>query len=234
MSDFKLSQIAKWHSKSERTLRRLCIAGRVSGAYETAGGHWRIRCESPRKVVINYSSLKTRHRGVFKNLSDTFRRMRIFHASGNGRTFLLCANFLVDRVDQMTLTNDDRVRVRNALDEIVQTEVSPEIWQAVLVAAVAIWQIDAKNQGRRGIGGVAAIAGIPRSTFRDYYSRFLRHDCVMAGVEPEPCDFPEYADEPERQMMRLAAMHKAARPSSQARQERWHGTRHRRPARASR
>jgi len=51
MSDFTLSQIAPFIEKDSRTLRRWCQAGVVPGAYQTPGGHWRIRGESRKKII---------------------------------------------------------------------------------------------------------------------------------------------------------------------------------------
>jgi hypothetical protein len=133
--------------------------------------------------------------------------MRIFHESGRGRAFLLAANCLIERIGILNLTSDDRERVRRALGAVVQVEVTPEIWQTVLRAGVACWEIEARDLGKRGLAGVAAVAGIPRSTFRAYFGRFLRPSAVLLASEPEPCGFPQYADERERNSMRLAALH---------------------------
>jgi hypothetical protein len=45
MSDFSLAEVAKFAGKDARTVRRWCEKGFFSGAWQTAGGHWRIRAD---------------------------------------------------------------------------------------------------------------------------------------------------------------------------------------------
>jgi AraC-like DNA-binding protein len=51
MSVFSLPEIARSLHKNPRTIRRWCEAGLVTGAFQTQGGHWRVRGESLAKVV---------------------------------------------------------------------------------------------------------------------------------------------------------------------------------------
>lgn len=46
MSVFLLPEIAAKCGKDARSLRRWCISGRVTGAFQTPGGHWRVKADS--------------------------------------------------------------------------------------------------------------------------------------------------------------------------------------------
>lgn len=206
MSDFRLSEVAGWLGKDERTLRRWCIAGMVPSAFLTAGGHWRVRAEHPRKVRIVHKGFRPRNRGVQKTLSDQLRKTRAFHARGGGRAFLLSARSVLERLDQLDFTSDDRERIREALLAVLDAIPSAETSRALKRLAAGIWEWESNRLGRRGEMGAASIAGIPRTTFRLYFSRYLSR-CVDADPEPEPCDYPDHATERERNAIRLAAMH---------------------------
>ena len=209
MSEFRLSEVAGWIGKDERTLRRWCIAGRVSGAFQTAGGHWRIRAESANRVRVDHDGFQTRRRGRWKTSHDLLRRLRSFHARGRGRALETAAKAVVENVDILVLTRDDRERLKAALVEVLNQPLAlagaPDLVKRV---AVGIWEQECNRQGWRGEKGAARVAGIPRTTFRLYFSRYLSRR-IVADVEPEPCDYPEHATDREKNAMRLAALHHA-------------------------
>jgi hypothetical protein len=199
MSVFKLSEIAPWLGKDERTLRRWCIAGRVEGAFQTAGGHWRIRAKHPRKVRVDFEGFRPRARGLFKKANDTLRRVRVFHSRGRGRAFLRSADSLVDRLGQMDYTEDQRELVRERLNAVMDTIPTPETMEAVIGVATRVWEWESDRIGLRGEMGVARVAGIARTTFRLHFSRYLNR-CVDAEPEPERCEYPEHATDQEMRL----------------------------------
>ena len=199
MSVFKLSEIAPWLSKDERTLRRWCIAGRVEGAFQTAGGHWRIRAKHPRKVRVDFEGFRPRARGQAKVVRDTFRRVRAFHSRGRGRVFLHSAHSLLGRLDQMDYTQDERKSVREGLDAVLETIPTPETMEAVIGVASRVWEWESHRLGLRGESGVARVAGIARTTFRLHFSQYLNR-CVDAEPEPERCEYPEHATDQEMRL----------------------------------
>lgn len=58
MSDFRLTKIAPFIEKDARTLRRWCEAGLVPGAFQSAGGHWRISGKSLQDVIRGILAVK--------------------------------------------------------------------------------------------------------------------------------------------------------------------------------
>jgi len=208
MSDFKLSEIAGWIGKDEKTLRRWCIAGRVEGAFQTQGGHWRVAIEaqSPALAASNlFRSLDKqiksgrtrkftpRHRNKSqKKLNDTFNDLRRFHARGRGRVFLQAVGVIISRVDQMEFSHDERFKFKAFLESLVsQREISAGLFDEVQRVAAGVWAWDAHNKGRRGYMGAALEAGMPRTTFRLHFLKFLpsRVDAEESPRDDDRIDF---------------------------------------------
>jgi hypothetical protein len=203
MSEFRLSDVAGWLGKDERTLRRWCIAGMVPSAFLTAGGHWRIRAEHPRKVRIVHKGFRPRNRGVQKALSDQLRKTRAFHARGRGKCFIEAVGMISARVDQLSLPDDDRDRLRDGLMSVVDAPLSVEVFESVMRVAVRIWEDDRRRLGLRGEMGAARVAGIPRTTFRLHFSRYLvAHE--SGEVDWERCQYPDHATDDELRRYRSA------------------------------
>jgi hypothetical protein len=220
MSVFKLSQIAGWLGKEEKTLRRWCIAGRVRGAFQTKGGHWRIR--TPHSGALAASKIlreMTKAPGegfkrafqprvrnpLHKQLNKAMRQADKMFSRGRGKAWLHATREIDARLDQMDFSDDERILVRDALRKIIwETEISPELWNLIPKVAAGIWAKDAADDGRRGIMGAAAKSGIPRTTFRLHFL-----DCLptRTDAEPErdPCGFHEYSSDDERRAYTSAA-----------------------------
>ena len=72
MSEFFLPEVASLAGKDARTMRRWCIAGVVPGAFQTDGGHWRIKSTS----LANAAAFAMRGAGGFSR-KRTPRKMTI-------------------------------------------------------------------------------------------------------------------------------------------------------------
>jgi hypothetical protein len=54
MSDFSLSKVAPYLGKDARTIRRWCERSIIPNAFQTKGGHWRIKGESPQSIARSF------------------------------------------------------------------------------------------------------------------------------------------------------------------------------------
>ena len=223
MSVFKLSEISGWLMKDEKTLRRWCIAGRVKGAFQTKGGHWRVRARTSKEAPMWVASdiqealesspsagakrkFHRRNRDATqKKLGVQIKKLKQFHARGRGWALMEAARAIIARVDQMEISKDEREKVVERLNALVwEQEVSPQLWDLIQRVAAGIWAKDASSKGRRGLKGAAAEAGMARNTFRHHFLNYLPNR-TDAEPEPEPCDFHEHSTEDERRAYAGAA-----------------------------
>jgi hypothetical protein len=220
MSVFKLSELAGWLHKDERTIRRWCISGRIKGAFQTKGGHWRIRSrQSAREAAWEIGREVSKAAGegckrVFqprardplqKRLKRTMRQSDKMFSRGRGKAWLHAVRAVEKSLKKMDLTKDERILVTDKLREIVWgTEISPELWNLIYRIAAGIWAKDASADGKRGIMGAAKIAGMPRTTFRNYFRDYLPKR-VDAEPVRDPCGFHEYSSDAERRAYASAA-----------------------------
>jgi len=222
MSVFNLSDLAGWLHKDERTIRRWCISGRIKGAFQTKGGHWRIRSRhsvgmAASKILREVNKapgegckrvFQPREREPLqKRLKRTMHQADKMFSRGKGKAWLHAVRAIETRLDQMDFSNDERILVRDALRKIIwETEISPELWNVIPKVAAGVWAKDAADDGRRGIMGAAVMARIPRTTFRLHFL-----DCLPtrtdADQERDPCGFHEYSSDDERRAYASAARH---------------------------
>jgi hypothetical protein len=175
MSEYRLSEVAKWLRKDERTIRRWCIAGRVCGAFQTSGGHWRIRATHPRKVKIKKDGFQTRNRGLDKRVADSMARVAAYHARGRGRAYLLTVETVLDRSDSLLNLGDDP-SWHERYFSIIDKPPSKEAFNEAVNAAMFILAKKRNESGGRGVAGLARALGIKRGTFLNYYGSLIPHD----------------------------------------------------------
>ena len=206
MSDFKLSELAVWLHRGEKTIRRWCISGRIKGAFQTKGGHWRVRAENHAalaaskimRVLDNAPSVGAKRKfqprsrkETAKTLNASTREFNRFLSRGRGKFLMHAVNAIIADVDLLEISKDQRTHLLEKLKTLVEGEVSQNLWLEIQRAAAGIWLWKAENQKRRGISGAAAAAGLPRSTFRNYFASCLpsRSDAVDPPNEHDEIDF---------------------------------------------
>jgi len=175
MSDYRLSEVAKWLRKDERTIRRWCIAGRVDGAFQTSGGHWRIRASSPRKVKIKKDGFQTRNRGLDKRVADSMAKVTAYHAKGRGRAYLLAVETIADQSDSLRNLGFD-ANLHERLFALINKPPSKKAFNEAVKAAMFILAKKRNDSGGRGVAGLARALGIKRGTFLNYYGSLIPHD----------------------------------------------------------
>ena len=175
MSEYRLSEVAKWLRKDDRTIRRWCIAGRVDGAFQTAGGHWRIRASSPRKVKIKKDGFQTRNRGLDKRVADSMAKAAAYHARGRGRAYKLAVETVLDRSDSLRNQGDD-ASYHERYFSIIDKPPSQKAFNEAVKAAMFVLAKKRNDSGGRGVAGLASALGIKRGTFLNYYGSLIPHD----------------------------------------------------------
>jgi hypothetical protein len=220
MSVFNLSDLAGWIHKDERTIRRWCISGRIKGAFQTKGGHWRIRSrQSAREAAWEIGREVSKAPGegckrafqprdrdpLQKRFKRTMRRSNKMFSRGRGKAWLHAVRAVEKGLKKMNFSKDERILVTDKLREIVWgTEISPDLWNVILKVAAGIWAKNAADAGKRGIMGAAKIAEMPRTTFRIYFRDWLPKR-VDAEPTRDPCGFHEYSSDAERRAYASAA-----------------------------
>ena len=175
MSEYRLVEVALWLGKNERTIRRWCIAGRVGGAFQTLGGHWRICATHPRKVKIKKDGFETRNRGSVKGLADSWARVSVYHSKGHGRAYMLAVAAIADQSDALRNLGFDP-NLHERLLALIDKVPSKKAFGEAVKAAMYILAIKRNDSGARGIAGLANALGIKRGTFVNYYGSLMPHD----------------------------------------------------------
>lgn len=206
MSVFKLSELAGWLHRDERTIRRWCIAGRIKGAFQTKGGHWRVRTEkhgalaaskvmrqldrSPSEGGKRKFAPRLRNES-WKGVKSTIERFTRFHKCGRGKALMHATKMVIERIDQLVESRDERLAVTEKLQEVVwRTPIAPGVMDLVARVAVGIWREDARLKGRGGVRGAAAEAGMARTTFRLHFERYFTEH-RYGDRDLETCDLPD-------------------------------------------
>ena len=175
MSEYRISEVARWLCKDERTIRRWCIVGRVGGAFQTAGGHWRICASHPRKAKIKKDGFETRNRGSVKGLADSMARVSAYHSKGRGRAYMLAVATIADQSDALRNLGFDP-NLHERLLALIDKRPSKKAFGEAVKAAMYILAIKRNDSGARGIAGLANALGIKRGTFVNYYGSLMPHD----------------------------------------------------------
>lgn len=175
MSEYRLVEVARWLCKDERTIRRWCIAGRVGGAFQTSGGHWRICASHPRKVKIKKDGYQTRNRGWIKDAADGMARVSAYHSKGRGRAYLLAVETIADQSDALRNLGFDAI-FHEWLSDFIDKPPSKKAFNEAVRAAMYILAKKRNDSGGRGVAGLAIALGIKRGTFSNYYGSLIPHD----------------------------------------------------------
>ena len=175
MSEYRLSEVAKCLRKDERTIRRWCIAGRVCGAFQTSGRHWRIRASDPRKVKIKKDGFQTRNRGLDKRVADSMAKAAAYHARGRGRAYKLAVETVADQSDSLLNLGFD-ANLHEGFFNLIDKPPSKEAFNEAVRAAMFILAKKRNESGGCGVAGLARALGIKRGTFLNYYGSLIPHD----------------------------------------------------------
>ena len=175
MSEYRISEVARWLCKDERTIRRWCIVGRVGGAIQTAGGHWRICASHPRKVKIKKDGFQTRNRGWVKRVADSMARVTAYHSKGRGRAYMLAVETIADQSDSLRNLGFD-ANLHERLSAFIDKPPSKKAFDEAARAAMYILAKKRNDSGGRGVAGLAIALGINRGTFLNYYGALIPHD----------------------------------------------------------
>jgi hypothetical protein len=167
MSVFTLSDVSEYFSKDERTIRRWCQLGRVPGAYQTKGGHWRIRGK-------DLLCLKPRIDGFARNGAGTaLQKFNRRVKRGSLRAIFVAVDALLSEEHAQGLNDYDDLAT--AMWDAVNKPPDKEAYESIKKAAVALWTWKAFKR-RGSISDVAHASGLPRTTFIRHFSQYLTKD----------------------------------------------------------
>ena len=167
MSEFFLPEVASLAGKDARTMRRWCIAGVVPGAFQTDGGHWRIKSTS----LANAAAFAMRGAGGFSR-KRTPRKMTI-----SGKPI---PPEMLARVEAMKFKQRKALPNQLAVLRILKTmppEFAPDgVFESPFLADAAVsaiaWVMAATGDFRPSADDVAPAFGMDR---RKFYRKFGKH-----------------------------------------------------------
>jgi hypothetical protein len=101
---------------------------------------------------------------------------------GRGRAFIQAVDCIAGRVNQLDLDPLDLERLRDGLERVIDSPISPEVFRLVFVVAAGLWAEERDDNGQRGVMGAAKVAGIARTTFLLHFADYLprRTECRSA------------------------------------------------------
>ena len=213
MSVFKLPEIAAALKKGEKTIRLWCKAGRVSGAFQTAGGHWRIESPSIAEAVAGCNvdgfarvNVKRLNRAEFSARFDKTpagRRFKRTLAKFEKRTHRLDHRLLMRAVDAIDLPEgalEELELSKEALLGVFELPIhDTKNRDAALTAALASWTIKAKRSGgKTSKAEICRIANlsldrcgcgpIHRRSFERHFGSFYARAEAVANAYNRPAD----------------------------------------------
>jgi len=167
MSVFTLSKAAPFFFKDPRTLRRWCEQGRVPGAYQTKGGHWRIRAKSAWAIKPRINGFARMGKGSGMPLKELASLARLAR-----RPYLKAAMAACD-----ALIDSEQLAAIVDMDDLAKGS-----WKAadgtdtelIKIRAVKFWILKALDQeGRSSVTAIARASGLPRNTFVRHFSEYI-------------------------------------------------------------
>jgi hypothetical protein len=146
MSVFSLGPIARAAKKNARSIRRWCEEGRVPGAFQTSGGHWRVRGESPARIVAkcDVAGFARRRKPPrhLRELNRAFSRMsKLVQRPAH--------QVLMRAVEAIDLPEDALLELGLPANfwEISTAPPSRRVFDAIKAAALATWILKAGDRG---------------------------------------------------------------------------------------
>jgi hypothetical protein len=181
MSVLSLHDIAQRFRKDERTIRRWCQSGRMPGAFQTKGGHWRVRAgslENIRPDIERFARARVPAGDAWAEVKRTGLALGRLMRRGRGAAFHHAAGAIVERHHALELLGESP-RLADALWESVDVQPTRASVDSIMRAAVALWSLNAAEKGGRGIAAIASRAGIPRRTFERHFAKFVTKDLLQ-------------------------------------------------------
>lgn len=146
MSVFSLAPIARAAKKNARSIRRWCEEGRVLGAFQTSGGHWRVRGESPARIVAGCDvagfARRRKPPRPMRELNRAFSRMSKL-VRRPAHQVLMRAVEAIDLPEEAL----SEIGLPANFWEISTTPPSRRVFDAIKTAALATWILKARAEG---------------------------------------------------------------------------------------
>ncbi len=184
MSDFKISQVAIWLLKSERSVRRWCEAGLIPCAHRTPGGHWRLRGDSIHDVLRQITAA-TRGFARRRNIL-----LKPFLPAQLARDFSRAARATAVIVNAL---RDMPPHIRG-----VENYMESPAWHDPVSSALA-WAMIRDGQFRPSVGKIAPFFKISRRTLYRRWGKGLRRARLIAlrllGIRDKTFYVPRHDNE---------------------------------------
>jgi hypothetical protein len=175
MSVFSLPEIARVARKNPRTIRRWCEAGRVPGAFQTQGGHWRVRGESPEAILAGCSVEGFARRRRKKR--NPWKSVVAFTQRKNWQS-------LMAGIQAVSAWADSPEQGEEYFALLDAADIRGVGWSKV--ARCLAWIRQADHGGRLTVRDVASLSGVSlRSFYRRYHAAYKAAMRLYAHEAPD-------------------------------------------------